>query len=114
MCSFVCFFSFENNYYEVQLSMLRKTSLSPLEQIRAVHRIFLNPEYLRLPQIGDIALLDVNEPFQLNLWAAPLCLPSQNYSPPFGTLCTVAGWGMVKFGGPSCNLVFCITLDLNH
>ena len=113
----MCAFSFENNYYEVQLSMLRQTSLSPLEQIRAVHRIFLHPEYLNdetMSQIGDIALFDVKEPFQLNQWAAPLCLPSQDYRPANGTYCTVAGWGMVKFGGNSCKLAICITLDFNH
>ena len=88
----LCAFSLENNnYYEVQLSMLRQTSLSPLEQIRAVHRIFVPREY-KFPA-RDIALLDVKEPFQLNQWAAPICLPPQDYRPANGTFCTVLGWG---------------------
>jgi len=84
--------------------MLSRTSLSPLEQIRAVHSIFLHPEFSMLILNDDIALLTVKEPFQLNQWAAPMCLPSPDYRPAIGTNCTVMGWGSVTEDGPECKL----------
>lgn len=104
MCAFSCAFSFDKNKsYEVRLSMLRKTSLSPLEQIRSVHNIIVHPNYTDYKK-DDIVLLTVMEPFQLNQWAAPICLPSSDYHPALGTNCTVVGWGGVNNEGLSRKL----------
>ena len=100
------YFRFDAHYFEVQLSMLRRTSFSPLEQIRAVQNIFMHPKFNMLNLNDDVALLAVNEPFQLNQWAAPICLPSPDYRPALGTNCTVIGWGDVAESGPECRYIY--------
>jgi hypothetical protein len=82
--------------------MLRRSSFSPLEQTRAVLSVYVDPKYNPLTLENDITLLRVQEPFQLNQWTAPACLPSLGYYPRNDTLCTVVGWGNVQENGPEC------------
>lgn len=82
--------------------MLRRSSYSPLEQTRAVLAAYVNHKYDPLTLDNDIALLQVQEPFDLNQWTAPACLPHPTYSPSNSTNCTVVGWGNVQESGPEC------------
>lgn len=82
--------------------MLRRSSFSPLEQTLPVIGIFLHPGYDNRKLKDDIALVLVKEPFQLNQWAAPICLPPPKYLPTDGTNCTVIGWGNTAESGPDC------------
>jgi hypothetical protein len=84
--------------------MLRRSSFSPLEQTRAVLSVYVHPKYDPLTLDNDITLLKVQEPFQLNQWTAPACLPSLGYFPGNDTLCTVVGWGNVQENGPECKI----------
>jgi hypothetical protein len=86
--------------------MLRRSSFSPLEQTRAVVSVYVHPKYDPFTLENDITLLKVQEPFQLNQWAAPACLPSLGYFPQNDTLCTVIGWGNVQENGPECKTKF--------
>lgn len=95
-----CFHMLEKSHFEIQLGMLRRSSFSPLEQTRSVLSVYVHPKYNPLTLENDITLLRVQEPFQLNQWTAPACLPSLGYYPRNDTLCTVVGWGNVQENGP--------------
>lgn len=82
--------------------MLRRSSFSPLEQTRVVSAVYVHPKYNATTLDNDIALFRVQEPFVLNQWAAPVCLPSSSYFPLNDTLCTAVGWGNVQESGPDC------------
>ena len=82
--------------------MLRRSSYSPLEQTRVVSVVYVHQKYDPLTLDNDIALLQVQEPFDLNQWTAPVCLPPSGYFPSNGTNCTVIGWGNVQESGPDC------------
>lgn len=92
----------EKSHFEIQLGMLRRFSYSPLEQTRPVLSVYVHSGYNPRTLENDIALVRVQEPFQLNQWTAPACLPSLGYSPRNDTLCTVVGWGNVQENGPEC------------
>ena len=82
--------------------MLRRSSFSPLEQTRSVSGVFVHPQYDPYHLHNDITLLLVQEPFDLNQWSSPACLPPPDFNPPIGTNCTVIGWGDVIEEGPDC------------
>ena len=86
--------------------MLRRSSFSPLEQTRTVAGVFVHPNYEPVNYHDDIALLLVQEPFDLNQWSAPVCLPPPEFRPVIGTNCTVVGWGDVVESGHDCKIYF--------
>ena len=86
--------------------MLRRSSFSPLEQTRTVAGIFVHPHYDPINLHNDITLLLVQEPFDLNQWSSPVCLPPPEFNPVIGTNCTVVGWGDVVESGPDCKNLF--------
>ena len=82
--------------------MLRRSSFSPLEQTRTVAAVYVHPFYDPVHLHNDITLLRVQEPFDMNQWTAPICLPPPDFNPPIGTHCIVKGWGLVIQDGPDC------------
>lgn len=103
-------------HYEAQLGMLRTTSFSPFEQSRIITNIYIHPNYNRMSLENDIALLEVDTPFDLNQWGAPSCLSSTQFSSANKTQCIVIGWGDTREGGPECKFYelsrHCVSLNL--
>ena len=95
------------HHYEAQLGMLRTTSFSPFEQSRVITNIYIHPSYNRVSLENDIALLEVDRPFELNQWSAPSCLSSAQFSSGSKSKCIVIGWGDTREGGPECK--FCLS-----
>ena len=96
------FVRYQSHYYEIQVGMLRRNSFSLNEQTRTIVAVWRHPEYETLKLRNDIAVLLVNEPFNVNQWTAPICLPPPTLKTPNGTLCTVVGWGNTKESGVDC------------
>jgi len=82
--------------------MLRRSSFSPFEQTRTVQAVFVHPHYDPINLHNDITLLLVQEPFDLNQWSSPVCLPPPKFNPGLGTNCTIVGWGYTAENGIEC------------
>ena len=82
--------------------MLRRSSFSPMEQTQPVVGIYVHPKYNSEILNDDISLVLVREPFQLNQWSAPICLPPPDFAPVNGVNCTVAGWGNIGESSQDC------------
>ncbi|XP_066994121.2 serine protease nudel [Anabrus simplex] len=102
-----CVDEFPKHYYEVQAGMLRRFSFAPMEQTRTVTHIVINKFYDRADMKNDLALMHLQQPFKLNRWVRPICLPSPElvehqlvWGPLPGTLCTAVGWGATRERGP--------------
>ncbi len=65
----------------------------------------IHPDY-RIDDISirdnDIALLKLSHPVRTTKYVSFICLPEIPYEdPPVGSLCTVTGWGHLKYGAGS-------------
>jgi len=67
------------------------------EQTIQIKRIFMHPGYNANTQENDIALLHLVQPFILNEYVKPVCLPTDKTPLTTGTRCSIAGWGARKF-----------------
>ena len=105
-------YRFSSFHYEIQLDMLRKLSFSPFEQTRVVAAVWQHPEFDYASLRNDLTVVMVGEPFNINQWTTPICLPPPSFDPANGTLCTVVGWGNIQESGVDCKcsscFVFCV------
>jgi hypothetical protein len=56
----------------------------------------LYPEFDSITVNNDIALIQLETPFELTDYLRPVCLPAQGQEVESGTRCYVAGWGKVQ------------------
>lgn len=67
--------------------------------VRRVKRMIIHRDYNPSNFDNDIALLELEAPFQLQPHVVPICLPDKDED--FGgQIGLVAGWGKLSFGGP--------------
>ena len=83
------------------------TASPPSPQVAEVviHDDFVYPVLTNSFPEYDIALLRLRHSVQLTSAANLACLPPNTTEPPPGTLCSVTGWGHLRFGGgwsPDC------------
>lgn len=67
--------------------------------VRKVRRMIIHRDYNPSNFDNDIALLELESPFQVQPHVVPICLPEkeEDFN---GQLALVAGWGKLSFGGP--------------
>lgn len=81
--------------------------LSPIKLkpvVRKVKRMIIHRDYNPSNFDNDIALLELESPFQLQPHVVPICLPEKNEDF-IGQAAMVAGWGKLSFGGPVPNVL---------
>lgn len=66
-------------------------------QDRFVSNVIVHKNYQRSTLINDIALLIINEPFQLTITVNTICLPPLNLKIEPNTICIASGWGKISF-----------------
>lgn len=67
--------------------------------VRRVKRMIVHRDYNPSNFDNDIALLELETPFQVAPHVVPICLPERDEQFE-GAQATVAGWGKLSFGGP--------------
>lgn len=72
--------------------------------VRKVKRMIIHRDYNPSNFDNDIALLELESPFQLQPHVVPICLPEKNEDF-IGQAAMVAGWGKLSFGGPVPNIL---------
>ncbi|XP_041969294.1 serine protease 7-like [Aricia agestis] len=74
---------------DCQLSMC-----APPVQDRKIKHIIIHPEFNKPPYHNDIAIVEMDNPVELNEYVTPLCLPrEEEIRPKLGEIVSVAGWG---------------------
>lgn len=66
-------------------------------QDRIVMNIIVHNKYQQSTLANDVALLIVDEPFQLSLAVNTICLPPPNIQTDPNTICVATGWGKISF-----------------
>ncbi|XP_077577704.1 suppressor of tumorigenicity 14 protein homolog isoform X2 [Stigmatopora nigra] len=74
-------------------------------QRRAVKRIIPHPDYNYMTFDYDVALLELSKPLEFTNTIQPICLPAPSHVFLAGTSCSVTGWGAVREGGQTAQLL---------
>uniref|UniRef100_A0A670KC09 Peptidase S1 domain-containing protein n=1 Tax=Podarcis muralis TaxID=64176 RepID=A0A670KC09_PODMU len=68
--------------------------------VTTVQQVISHPNYNNIDgSPGDIALVELKAPLDLNDYILPVCLPDSSAQFSMDTSCWVTGWGQVKDGG---------------
>jgi secreted trypsin-like serine protease len=89
------------NMYRMGAHYRNKTTGT--EQDFDIERIYIHPDYNLYPADydNDIALIRLKRPAILNSWTQLACLPTDAEQFAAGTNCYISGWGTLKSGGDS-------------
>lgn len=79
-------------------------SQQPQSLVRKVKRMIVHRDYNPNNFDNDIALLELEYPYQIEPHVTPICLPEKQESFE-GQQALVAGWGKLSFGGPVPNVL---------
>ncbi|XP_077170996.1 serine protease 27-like isoform X2 [Paroedura picta] len=82
--------------FSVLLGALKFSRPGPYAVTVAVRQIILNPEYEGEQRVGDIALVQLEEPVKFSYRIIPICVPDASIDFPPGHKCWVTGWGDPK------------------
>ncbi|XP_040899744.1 suppressor of tumorigenicity 14 protein homolog [Toxotes jaculatrix] len=74
-------------------------------QRRSLKSIISHPDYNQMTFDYDIALLELSEPLEFTNTIQPICLPSSSHVFPAGMSCWVTGWGALREGGQTAQLL---------
>ncbi|XP_035219041.1 serine protease nudel-like [Stegodyphus dumicola] len=88
-----CFLSYTNNYYEVQLGMLRRRSFTPHQKTYRIDKVVPHHKFNIVTLDFDIVMLRIAEPVVFDFWVRPICLPDPRRIETSGSICTAIGWG---------------------
>lgn len=75
------------------------------EQERDIAQVIAHPNYNERTKDNDIALLKLSAAVTLNDQVKTIILNRDDALPPAGTTATVTGWGTLRSGGPSPNIL---------
>jgi len=90
-------------FYVVAGDYMRLNGNDVSQVFRNVHRIISHPRYDRQSNNFDFALLELNEEVPINECIGTACLPTESAAP--NGQCYITGWGTLKSGGDSPNLL---------
>ena len=79
--------------YSVMAGEHNKLTIEPGQEAYTVDQITIHPQYQRLDNDNDIALIRLKNKVTLRTEVNVVCLPPQGSSPSVGTQATVVGWG---------------------
>ncbi|XP_036401268.1 transmembrane protease serine 6 [Megalops cyprinoides] len=103
-----CFYDdrlFSPSVWTVYLGKLLLNRSSQTEEALKVRELHLHQYYDDDTHDYDLALLKLDRPVSTGTLARPACLPSPTHLLEPGLLCWVTGWGALKEGGPSSNIL---------
>ncbi|KAL8176910.1 UNVERIFIED_CONTAM: hypothetical protein K2H54_040060 [Gekko kuhli] len=89
-----CFKVFgEPSNFSVLLGARKLSHPGPYSVTAAVKQIILNPKYEGDLRVGDIALVQLEQPVNFSRRIIPICIPDASIDFPPGHKCWVTGWG---------------------
>ncbi|XP_066519682.1 transmembrane protease serine 6 [Hoplias malabaricus] len=103
-----CFYDdrlYSPSVWTVYLGKLRLRGSSQTEEALRVSHIHLHHFYDYENHDYDLALLKLDRPVSSTTLAQPVCLPTHTHQLEPGLLCWVTGWGALKEGGSSSNVL---------
>ncbi|XP_056300794.1 suppressor of tumorigenicity 14 protein homolog isoform X2 [Pseudoliparis swirei] len=74
-------------------------------QLRRLKKIISHPDYNQMTFDYDVALLELSEPLEFTNTIRPICLPAASHVFPAGMSCWVTGWGALREGGSTAQLL---------
>ncbi|NXN79529.1 ENTK Enteropeptidase, partial [Bombycilla garrulus] len=77
----------------------------PPAVLQNIDRIIINPHYMKQTKDSDIALMHLQNKVQYTDYIQPICLPAKNQQFLPGINCSIAGWGTIRSGGPTSNIL---------
>ncbi|XP_064179798.1 transmembrane protease serine 6 isoform X1 [Anguilla rostrata] len=110
-----CFYDdrlFSPKLWTVYLGKLWLNRTSQTEEAIRVAEIHMHPYYDDDTHDYDLVLLRLERPVSAGTLAQPACLPSPTHLLEPGLLCWVTGWGALKEGGSSSNVLQKVTVPL--
>ncbi|XP_052522856.1 enteropeptidase [Tympanuchus pallidicinctus] len=76
-----------------------------LTVVQNIDQIVINPHYNKLTKDSDIALMHLQNKVQYTDYIQPICLPHENQQFLPGINCSIAGWGAIRYEGPTSNIL---------
>ncbi|XP_042665686.1 enteropeptidase isoform X2 [Centrocercus urophasianus] len=76
-----------------------------LTVVQNIDQIVINPHYNKLTKDSDIALMHLQNKVQYTDYIQPICLPQENQQFLPGINCSIAGWGAIRYEGPTSNIL---------
>ncbi|XP_042722758.1 enteropeptidase [Lagopus leucura] len=76
-----------------------------LTVVQNIDQIVINPHYNKLTKDSDIALMHLQNKVQYTDYIHPICLPQENQQFLPGINCSIAGWGAIRYEGPTSNIL---------
>uniref|UniRef100_A0A669QWG5 Enteropeptidase n=1 Tax=Phasianus colchicus TaxID=9054 RepID=A0A669QWG5_PHACC len=73
--------------------------------VQNIDQIVINPHYNKLTKDSDIALMHLQYKVQYTDYIQPICLPQKNQQFLPGINCSIAGWGAIRYEGPTSNIL---------
>uniref|UniRef100_A0A6Q2ZN26 Zmp:0000001114 n=1 Tax=Esox lucius TaxID=8010 RepID=A0A6Q2ZN26_ESOLU len=76
-----------------------------IAQQRLLKTIITHPDYSQMTYDYDVALLELSQPLVFTNTIQPICLPTSSHLFPAGIPCWVTGWGTLREGGATAQLL---------
>ncbi|XP_065597911.1 enteropeptidase isoform X6 [Cyrtonyx montezumae] len=73
--------------------------------VQNIDQIIINPHYNKVTKDSDIALMHLQYKVQYTDYIQPICLPEKNEQFLPGINCSIAGWGAIRYEGPTSNIL---------
>ncbi|KAH3869718.1 transmembrane protease serine 9-like [Dreissena polymorpha] len=84
------------------------------EQSSNIRRLVLHPGFDNVTLLGDIAILELEDPVNFTSYVSPVCLPrGTGQVVPLGTYCYISGWGETQ-GSSNANVLNQATVPILH
>ncbi|KAK3559066.1 hypothetical protein QTP86_002423 [Hemibagrus guttatus] len=94
-----CFLSTSTSGLVVYLGKQTQEGVNSNQITRHVTKIIKHPQYNKITNNNDIALLLLNSSVTFTNYIQPVCLAGQGSSFRSGTQCWITGWGDISLGG---------------
>ncbi|VTJ72280.1 Hypothetical predicted protein [Marmota monax] len=98
--------------WTVFLGKVRQNSRWPGEVSFKVSRLVLHPYHEEDSHDYDVALLQLDHPVVRSATVRPVCLPARSHLFEPGLRCWITGWGALREGGPTSNVLQKVDVQL--
>ena len=96
----------DTSYWTLIAGHTRRFAYSEFRQKRKPKQLIVYPDFDHNTVNHDIALIQLDRPFEFNDYLRPVCLPRPNQTIETGVRCYVAGWGKTDTNGKEISLLF--------
>ncbi|KFO36711.1 transmembrane protease serine 6 isoform X2 [Fukomys damarensis] len=98
--------------WTVFLGKMQQNSRWPGEVSSKVNRLLLHPYHEADSHDYDVALLQLDHPVVRSATVRPVCLPAHSHFFQSGLHCWITGWGALREGGPTSNVLQKVDVQL--